>query len=196
MRYLNTVFSAVGLVFTVLGVACDYSIFLMAAGLVFTVSAFIELKSKQAKITQIVLTIIFALIFGTSLLTRLLSRTGEILSSYCGNEATQNIPFAVLGILADIICIVLIIRSIIKSDNAFTALNRFIYSATHCLLGIFLYGYFNYLIYPEIYDNNASATQEMFVWHDFFTVLGLFTVSIGLVSLLLQIKRIVNSASK
>lgn len=196
MRYLNTVFSAVGLVFTVLGVACDYSIFLMAAGLVFTVSAFIELKSKRARITQIVLTIIFALIFGTSLLTRLLSRTGEILSSYCGNEATQNIPFAVLGILADIICIVLIIRSIIKSDNAFTALNRFIYSATHCLLGIFLYGYFNYLIYPEIYDNNASATQEMFVWHDFFTVLGLFTVSIGLVSLLLQIKRIVNSASK
>lgn len=196
MRYLNTVFSAVGLVFAVLGVACDYSIFLMAAGLVFTVSAFIELKSKQAKITQIVLTIIFALIFGTSLLTRLLSRTGEILSSYCGNEATQNIPFAVLGILADIICIVLIIRSIIKSDNAFTALNRFIYSATHCLLGIFLYGYFNYLIYPEIYDNNASATQEMFVWHDFFSVLGLFTVSLGLVSLLLQIKRIVNSASK
>jgi len=196
MRYLNTVFSAVGLVFTVLGVACDYSIFLMAAGLVFTVSAFIELKSKQAKITQIVLTIIFALIFGTSLLTRLLSRTGEILSSYCGNEAAQNIPFAVLGILADIICIVLIIRSIIKSDNAFTALNRFIYSATHCLLGIFLYGYFNYLIYPNIYDNNASATQEMFVWHDFFTVLGLFTVSIGLVSLLLQINRIVNSANK
>lgn len=196
MRYLNTVFSAVGLVFAVLGVACDYSIFLMAAGLVFTVSAFIELKSKQAKITQIVVTIIFALIFGTSLLTHLLSRTGEFLSSYCGNEATQNIPFAVLGILADIICIVLIIRSIIKSDNAFTALNRFIYSATHCLLGIFLYGYFNYLIYPEIYDNNASATQEMFVWHDFFSVLGLFTVSIGLVSLLLQIKRIVNSASK
>lgn len=196
MRYLNTVFSAVGLVFAVLGVACDYSIFLMAAGLVFTVSAFIELKSKQAKITQIVLTIIFALIFGTSLLTHLLSRTGVILSSYCGNEAAQNIPFAVLGILADIICIVLIIRSIIKSDNAFTALNRFIYSATHCLLGIFLYGYFNYLIYPEIYDNNASATQEMFVWHDFFSVLGLFTVSLGLVSLLLQIKRIVNSASK
>ena len=108
----------------------------------------------------------------------------------------QNIPFAVLGILADIICIVLIICSIIKSDNAFTALNRFIYSATHCLLGIFLYGYFNYLIYPDIYDNNASATQEMFVWHDFFTVLGLVTVSLGLVSLLLQIKRIVNSANK
>lgn len=196
MRYLNTVFSAVGLVFAVLGVACDYSIFLMAAGLVFTVSAFIELKSKRTRITQIVVTIIFALIFGTSLLTHLLSRTGEFLSSYCGNEATQNIPFAVLGILADIICIVLIIRSIIKSDNTFTALNRFIYSATHCLLGIFLYGYFNYLIYPDIYDNNASATQEMFVWHDFFTVLGLFTVSLGLVSLLLQIKRIVNSANK
>lgn len=196
MRYLNTVFSAVGLVFAVLGVACDYSIFLMAAGLVFTVSAFIELKAKRARITQIVLTIIFALIFGTSLLTHLLSRTGEFLSSYCGNEATHNIPFAVLGILADIICIVLIIRSIIKSDNAFTALNRFIYSTTHCLLGIFLYGYFNYLIYPDIYDNNTSATQEMFVWHDFFTVLGLFTVSLGLVSLLLQIKRIVNSANK
>lgn len=196
MRYLNTEFSAVGLVFAILGVVCNYSIFLMAAGLVFTVSAFIELKSKRAKITQIVLTIIFALIFGTSLLTHLLSRTGEFLSSYCGNEATHNIPFAVLGILADIICIVLIIRSIVKSDNAFTALNRFIYSATHCLLGIFLYGYFNYLIYPDIYDNNASATQEMFVWHDFFTVLGLFTVSLGLVSLLLQIKRIVNSANK
>ena len=196
MRYLNTVFSAVGLVFAILGVVCNYSIFLMAAGLVFTVSAFIELKSKRAKITQIVLTIIFALIFGTSLLTHLLSRTGEILSSYYGSESAQNIPFAVLGILADIICIVLIIRSIIKSDNVFTTLNRFIYSATHCLLGIFLYGYFNYLIYPDIYDNNASAMQEMFVWHDFFTVLGLFTVSLGLVSLLLQIKRIVNSANK
>lgn len=196
MRNLNTAFTTVGLVFAVLGVACDYSIFLMAAGLVFTVSAFIELKSKQAKITQTVITFILALIFGTGLLTHLLSQTGEFLSSYCGSEAAQNIPFAVLGILADIICIVLIIRSIIKSDNAFTALNRFIYSTTHCLLGVFLYGYFNYLIYPDIYDNNASATQEMFVWHDFFTVLGLFTVSLGLVSLLLQIKRIVNSANK
>ena len=68
-------------------------------------------------------------------------------------------------------------------------------SAYH-LLGVFLYGYFNYLIYSGIYDNNASATQEMFVWHDLFTVLGLFTVSLGLVSLLLQIKRIVNSANK
>ena len=95
MRYLNTVFSAVGLVFAVLGVACDYSIFLMAAGLVFTVSAFIELKSKRTRITQIVVTIIFALIFGTSLLTHLLSRTGEFLSSYCCNEATQNIQIAV-----------------------------------------------------------------------------------------------------
>lgn len=196
MRYLNTVFAAVGLVFAVLSVACDYSIFLMAAGLVFTVSAFIELKSKRARITQIVLTIIFALVFGTGPLTHLLSQTGELLFSYYGSESAQNIPFAVLGILADIICIVLIIRSIIKSDNAFTALNRFIYSATHCLLGIFLYGYFNYLIYPDIYDNNTSATQEMFVWHDFFTVLGLFTVSLGLVSLLLQIKKIVNSANK
>ena len=60
-------------------------------------------------------------------------------------------------------------------------------SAYH-LLGVFLYGYFNYLIYSGIYDNNASATQEIFVWHDFFAVLGLFTVSLGLVSLLLQIK--------
>lgn len=196
MRNLNTAFTTVGLVFAVLGVACDYSIFLIAAGLVFTVSAFIELKSKQAKITQTVITFILALIFGTGLLTHLLSQTGEFLSSYCGSETAQNIPFAVLGILADIICIVLIIRSIIKYDNAFTALNRFIYSSTHCLLGVFLYGYFNYLIYPDIYDNNASATQEMFVWHDFFTVLGLFTVSLGLVSLLLQIKRIVNSANK
>lgn len=196
MRNLNTVFSAVGLAFAILGVVCNYSIFLMAVGLVFTVSAFIELKSKRARITQIVLTIIFALVFGTGPLTHLISRAGEFLSSYYGNEATQNIPFAVLGILADIICIVLIIRSIIKSDNAFTALNRFIYSATHCLLGIFLYGYFNYLIYPDIYDNNTSTTQEMFVWHDLFTVLGLFTVSLGLVSLLLQIKRIVNSANK
>ena len=196
MRNLNTAFTTVGLVFAVLGVACDYSIFLMAAGLVFTVSAFIELKSKQAKITQTVITIILALIFGTGPLTHLLSQTGEFLSFYCGSETAQNIPFAVLGILADIICIVLIIRSIIKSDNAFTALNRFIYSVTHCLLGVFLYGYFNYLIYPDIYDNNASATQEMFIWHDFFTVLGLFTVSLGLVSLLLQIKRIVNSANK
>ena len=68
-------------------------------------------------------------------------------------------------------------------------------SAYH-LLGVFLYGYFNYLIYPDIYDNNASAMQEMFVWHDFFTVLSLFTVSLGLVSLLLQIKMIVNSANK
>lgn len=196
MRNLNTAFTTVGLVFAVLGVACDYSIFLMAAGLIFTVSAFIELKSKQAKITQAVITIILALIFGTGPLTHLLSQTGEFLSSYCGSETAQNIPFAVLGILADIICIVLIIRSIIKSDNVFTTLNRFIYSVTHCLLGIFLYGYFNYLIYPDIYDNNASATHEMFIWHDFFTVLGLFTVSLGLVSLLLQIKRIVNSSNK
>lgn len=55
-------------------------------------------------------------------------------------------------------------------------------SAYH-ILGVFLYGYFNYLIYSGIYDNNASATQEMFVWHNFFAVLGL-------VPLLLQIKRI------
>lgn len=39
-------------------------------------------------------------------------------------------------------------------------------SAYH-ILGVFLYGYFNYLIYSGIYDNNASATQEIFVWHDF-----------------------------
>lgn len=35
-------------------------------------------------------------------------------------------------------------------------------SAYH-LLGVFLYGDFNYLIYPDIYDNNASATHEMFI---------------------------------
>lgn len=191
MRNLNTVFSAVGLVFAVLSITCDYSIFLMAAGLVFTVSAFIRLKSKRAKTTQIVITVVFALIFGTAPLTYLLSQTSEFLSAYCGNEAAYNIPFSVIGILADITCIILIIHSIIKSDfNAFTALNRFIYSATHCLLGIFLYGYFNYLIYSAIYDNNASATHEMFVWHDFFTVLGLFTVSLGAVSLLLQVKKL------
>lgn len=40
-------------------------------------------------------------------------------------------------------------------------------SAYH-LLGVFLYGDFNYLIYSGIYDNNASATHEMFVWHDIF----------------------------
>ncbi len=197
MRNLNTVFAVVGLVFAVLGVACDYNVFLMAAGLVFTVSAFIALKSKRAKITQIVITVVFALIFGTAPLTYLLSQTSGFLSAYCGSEAAYNIPFAVIGILADITCIVLIIHSIVKSDSdAFTALNRFIYSATHCLLGVFLYGYFNYLIYSAIYGNNASATHEMFVWHDFFTVLGLFTVSLGAVSLLLQIKRIVDSTDK
>ncbi|GEM_PF-3283705 len=197
MRNLNTVFAVVGLVFAVLGVACDYNVFLMAAGLVFTVSAFIALKSKRAKITQIVITVVFALIFGTAPLTYLLSQTSGFLSAYCGSEAAYNIPFAVIGILADITCIVLIIHSIVKSDSdAFTALNRFIYSATHCLLGVFLYGYFNYLIYSAIYNNNASATHEMFVWHDFFTVLGLFTVSLGAVSLLLQVKRIVDSTDK
>ena len=197
MRNLNTVFSAVGLVFAVISVACDYSVFLMATGLVFTVSAFIRLKSKRKKIAQTVITVIFALILGTASMTELLSKAVELLSAYYGNEAAYNIPFAVIGILADITCIILIIHSIIKSDfNAFTTLNRFIYSATHCLLGIFLYGYFNYLIYSAIYDNNASATHEMFVWHDFFTVLGLFTVSLGAVSLLLQVKKIVDSADK
>lgn len=49
-------------------------------------------------------------------------------------------------------------------------------SAYH-LLGVFLYGYFNYLINTGIYDNNASATHEMFVCMT-FTVLGLFTVSV------------------
>ncbi len=50
-------------------------------------------------------------------------------------------------------------------------------SAYH-LLGVFLYGYFNYLIYPAIYDNNASATQEMFAWHDIFYCSRFGTVTV------------------
>ena len=40
-------------------------------------------------------------------------------------------------------------------------------SAYH-LLGVFLYGYFNYLINTGIYDNNTSATHEMFVCMTFY----------------------------
>ncbi len=40
-------------------------------------------------------------------------------------------------------------------------------SAYH-LLGVFLYGYFNYLINTGIYDNNVSATHEMFVCMTFY----------------------------
>lgn len=50
-------------------------------------------------------------------------------------------------------------------------------SAYH-LLGVFLYGYFNYLIYPAIYDNNALATQEIFVWHDIFYCSRFGTVTV------------------
>lgn len=49
-------------------------------------------------------------------------------------------------------------------------------SAYH-LLGVFLYGYFNYLIYL-IYDNNASATQEIFVLHDIFYCSRFGTVTV------------------
>ena len=50
-------------------------------------------------------------------------------------------------------------------------------SAYH-LLGVFLYGDFNYLIYPDIYDNNASATQEIFVLHDIFYCSRFGTVTV------------------
>lgn len=50
-------------------------------------------------------------------------------------------------------------------------------SAYH-LLGVFLYGYFNYLIYPDIYDNNVSATHEMLAWHDIFYCSRFGTVTV------------------